>query len=1115
MARVGAAVLDARLSAAAAATSFRLVPRSLEDSEDYAAIDLATLATFTGSFGALADGGDDTRQVTAGRLDATGATAYSSGDLSLIGVNDIADAVLFSTTASVAAFSVGDDLTIPAGLTLRDDPFIGPRVGQLSVGAVSGTQGRLGAPVITSGAPGALTVERDGPATPQQIQVIVPGSAYGAAATATMRYRETGAPSWTTGHPLYRISAADGAQPGVNDVSVLRDGDFSFAAIRLTPGTSYDVEVTVDDGGSLTTAQSTFTTRALPGVAGAATTTVSDGNIATLRAAIAAASPGDVIEFSGDYDAGSDLFGVEAPIEGLDASFIYVRGANRTDSIRLNLAGCRGLSTVNGSRTANVVFENFTLVGPRTGGGPNSSLRSSGIELRDGSSNERLTFRDLIVVGFDIGVRGFAESSQTMIYNCLFLGCNLYADHWTEDNDSSGSWSEGGIILPGSGNAAWGCTVWGHGDALSSAQHAGTQQLTESRSVHFAQMLILDCSDDAFEADYGVSGSLVDSTAINTMTAVSLDPLFAGPMLIAGNIFANPGRQPFKFNDEASGYFLYHNTVILSDRDDSRSASLATWWNANNGAQNRYALQGNLVMSAYGPDDTRLIQLNNTGHGQVHISGNSWYPDGTIQYGSDSATNLADAQANLPAVTALFPGGPTQRNAGDIISDAEPFESIVLADFMPTESRFGIQGGTDFTGEIKVASPNKGSATEIAGITNTTPTPDKGNAGCAYVARGYEAPPFQYLDGLGAFQCRQVTEGATHGVTMDDIVPDAWRDYIDNTRSLTRHKRAWAAGHGALYRLVIQMGGHNDGGWNGLPVYDARGCERPMGYRLSTTSPDPTDIRDAISESNVYADGSPPSLHPYDGIVADWDRNRYLRFGGAPNSASGNFLGDSWELPFADESLGGAGWSQLPTPGNLASGSAIAQTWLDRSTGKVMIGSSDSPEVYILRPDGTMTSGISTGSNNLASQGVLVHAGGRMHSIGSGEWYSFVFDFATETTTTVSRDEAALVTGANLSSTVLADVLPSPWYDEARGSLWLWNATDASPTTQQDIFEYNLTTHAATQHTLMGDVMPWDDGGTQIRGDGKGFIEIPEKRVLLLFPSAIQAPYAVQLPDAA
>src|SRR5687768_10486782 len=114
-------------------------------------------------------------------------------------------------------------------------------------------------------------LEHDGPATPEQISLVMDATGLSSSATATCRYRTTAGPGdWVTGHPLYRVQPTFSGTPAVGTV----DDVFAWPIIDLEPGTEYEVEVTVTDGAASDIKTLTHTTRSLPAASGAANKTI-------------------------------------------------------------------------------------------------------------------------------------------------------------------------------------------------------------------------------------------------------------------------------------------------------------------------------------------------------------------------------------------------------------------------------------------------------------------------------------------------------------------------------------------------------------------------------------------------------------------------------------------------------------------------------------------------------------------------------------------------------------------------------------------------------------------------------------------------------------------------
>ena len=217
---------------------------------------------------------------------------------------------------------------------------------------------------------GALVQDAE---TPEQLplSINVTGS-LSQNATASVQYRRVGTSPWQEAAPMWRIQpqyAPSSRPPGVVDA-------FAGTIFDLDPGTSYEVSVTVTNSGNSDTRSGTFSTRALPPAAGAPTATVTTE--AGLLSAFASASPGDVIQFSGEIVLSSGRIDFRNN-EGTEQQPIYVRGDNRDTAI------LRGSGDVMRAREVNwIVFENMTLRG--SGNNTGTSASNLGVEIfSDGS----------------------------------------------------------------------------------------------------------------------------------------------------------------------------------------------------------------------------------------------------------------------------------------------------------------------------------------------------------------------------------------------------------------------------------------------------------------------------------------------------------------------------------------------------------------------------------------------------------------------------------------------------------------------------------------------------------------------------------------------------------
>jgi hypothetical protein len=303
-----------------------------------------------------------------------------------------------------------------------------------------------------------------------------------------------------------------------------------------------------------------------------------------------------------------------------------------------------------------------------------TATSSKGIEFYDGTPNQtRITVRNVTMNGVDSGIAATLEIAEFLAYDNKLTGNNT----WTAALiDTNATWNDDGIRIPGFGNCAFNNTLRGFGDSMSYTQANSGSGISQAVGVHFYRNEVLMGGDDGTEVDDGVRNiTFYDNRIRNTMTFISLDPLFGGPFLAARNIAINIGRQTFKWNSQNSGMFVYNNTVTLTNvqRTDGGNAA---WYNANNGAQRSYGVRNNLFV--YQGSGSYTLYLSNTGHNPVDFTHNSWYPNKLFNWEQEHSTfaNLAAAYAGLAATTPVF-SGITKRHEQDNITVANPWTTAV------------------------------------------------------------------------------------------------------------------------------------------------------------------------------------------------------------------------------------------------------------------------------------------------------------------------------------------------------------------------------------------------------------------------------------------------------
>jgi len=493
------------------------------------------------------------------------------------------------------------------------------------------------------------TLTHDGPATPEQISLILPVTgALSLTATATVRYKPTSSPTWITGHPLYRIRPSLSLAPSVGVVPEA----FAWPIIDVTPGTSYDVEVTVASGTVANIKTLTHTTRALPAAAGAPNKFANSA--ATIASQFASLNPGDVLEIAnGTYN----VSGLVLNRSGTVGNPIYIRGQSRAGVVLSNAS--RVLQIQNASH---VIIENMTLRGSGVDSGTAAS--SLGIAFYDGTPDQtRITVRNITMIGVDSAIGANKEISEFLAYDNTLSGNNT----WTPALiDTNATWNDDGIRIPGFGNCVFNNTMRGFGDSMSFAQHS-----TQVIGVHFYRNDVLMGGDDGTEVDEAMRNiTFYDNRLRNTMTFISLDPLFGGPFVAARNISINTGRGPFKFNNQNTGHFIYNNTIV---RTEGRTG----WgWNqSNNGDQEAWGFRNNLFVYR---GSNGLMAFEPSGNSTIDFTHNSWYQNSSVWWSNSggSFSSIAAAYLGLPATTPVF-SGQIRRHEQDNITVSNPWTVVV------------------------------------------------------------------------------------------------------------------------------------------------------------------------------------------------------------------------------------------------------------------------------------------------------------------------------------------------------------------------------------------------------------------------------------------------------
>jgi len=492
----------------------------------------------------------------------------------------------------------------------------------------------------------------DGPPTPEQIALYLPVTGVlEDIATARVRYRAASGGAWIEAHPLYRLhTKGNGGKQGLDA--------FAGVITGVRPGVSYEIKVSLRGESTVAERNLVVTTRSLPGSAGRVSTIIRAGSTSPqIQKILDSAKPGDVIEFeNGNYVVDN----LKLKRGGTLQRPIFIRGKSRTGVMLKDSSGI----ILNILGISDVIIENLTLLGSNTDSGTRSASR--GINFWNGGKRqERITIRNVIIRGVDMGIVAWGNTAQLLAYDNILKGNNIWDRTFLESNLT---WNDDGIRVPGKGNSVFNNTLMGFGDALAVSR--GVKNI----SVHFYRNDIQMTGDDAFEADYGHRNiTFYDNRVHNSMTLISVDPIYGGPLFAFRNIAINVGRQPYKLNNRNSGFFLYNNTVVRTN--GFRSGAGWAWAQPNNGPLTAWGYRNNILIYRGAGN---LLAMEPGGQNPIDFDHNAWYPDGKIWWTHSGGcfSSLMETRSRLPATTSLF-GESSRRHEGDVISGPNPFKQEI------------------------------------------------------------------------------------------------------------------------------------------------------------------------------------------------------------------------------------------------------------------------------------------------------------------------------------------------------------------------------------------------------------------------------------------------------
>ncbi len=430
-------------------------------------------------------------------------------------------------------------------------------------------------------------------------------------ATATIQYRPVGESAWRTGYPLFRVLPET-----VTGRAVPRQ--FAGSLLDLKPATSYEVQVRVQDpDGFDNTLTATASTRGVPvGPANPRLVPVADA--AAFRAALLSAQPGDVITLqAGTYS----IQNAEMYASGNAANPIVIRGVAQSTVI-LDGGNCTDCNVLE-------IYGSFITLESLTIQNAYQAVRFQG------STAQRNTARRLIVRDVENGINGRGTQRDFYYADNMFTGRVQFPRIYSTDNGANGSFA---LSLFGQGHAVAHNHISGFANCI-------TMGTPGNRSIDIYGNEIPYCYDDAIETDQSEGNIRVFRNRLtNVYTAVSVQPVFGGPVYIYRNAGYNIAYEPMKFHSRAttpsqdpSGVVVFHNTFASPERALNMGSPLP---NHNSVLMNNIFLGPAVQPSGQSVD--WVAPLN-----RVTFDYNGYYPDGAFFFRPPNASGTAATFAGV------------------------------------------------------------------------------------------------------------------------------------------------------------------------------------------------------------------------------------------------------------------------------------------------------------------------------------------------------------------------------------------------------------------------------------------------------------------------------------
>lgn len=432
----------------------------------------------------------------------------------------------------------------------------------------------------------------------------------------SVRYRKSGTDVWRQALPLYRVRPET-----VRGWNV--EPQFSGSIFDLRPATTYEIELRVadPDGDVDQTLALSGTTRAVPGDP-ATPNQVAVDSAAGLRAAMAAAKPGDVITLAdGVYD-GS--FTIRAA--GTPENPIVIRGASQ-DGVILDGGGCASCNVLEVYGAGFVHIERLTLQNA------NRALRFQ-TQAAEANVVRWVRIRDT-----RLGIGSQADQKDFYIADNILEGRLTWPSVYTDDNGARSN--DDGIRVQGFGHVIAHNRISGYGDAMKVEQDG-------ARAIDFYGNEVLSAYDNGVELDTSEANArCLRNRFTNTYATLSVQPIYGGPAYLIRNVVVNVTHEQMKFHAlggtpprQSNGIFAYHNTFVSPGAALNLETSDAT---------HHFVVANNLFIGGARPPNGRTVNWTGPIDDGV-FDYNGYSPDGGFTLNLPPAQGGYSRFANFAAM---------------------------------------------------------------------------------------------------------------------------------------------------------------------------------------------------------------------------------------------------------------------------------------------------------------------------------------------------------------------------------------------------------------------------------------------------------------------------------